>query len=177
MRVYIPEHYSSGVYEISEISLWDTANNNKFYHVNYGELVDENNLIEITTPNPDNTGAVLDVNDITVTAQPSIPEQPNGETFVTITMKVSDDISGIKIGYIRFLDPQGIQHGYWIYFPYRSDYYFEGDPTEIKSYTFTSTLPKGSAPGTWGIYEISLTDQALNKSVYNFAEIIHFTVE
>ena len=176
MRVYIPEHYSSGIYEISEISLWDTANNYNFYHVNYGTLVDENNLIEIITPTPDDEGAYLDVNDISISAVPSIPEQPNGETYVTVTVKVKDNFSGIKIGYIRFVDPQGIQHGYWMYFPYRSEYYFDGDPTELAAYTLTFTLPKGSAPGTWGIYEISLTDCALNVSVYNFAEIIHFEV-
>ena len=176
MRVYIPEHYSSGTYEISEISLWDIAGNNNFYHVNYGTLVDEANTIEIVTPSPDDTGAVLDVNDITISAVPSVPEQPNGETFVTLTVKVNDDISGIKIGYLKFLDPQGNIHGYWLYFPNSHDYYFDGDPTEVVEYTFTVTLPKGSAPGTWGVYEISLTDCALNTAVYNFTEIVHFEV-
>ena len=179
VKIYIPEHYSSGLYEISQISLWDVANNSRFYHVNYGTLVDETNTIEIVTPNPDDNGAMLDVNNIEISAVPSIPEQPNGETFVTLTLKVNDDISGVKIGYVKFLDPQGIIHGYWLYFPdsLKSDqYYFNGDSTEVQSYTFNITLPKGSAPGIWGIYEISLTDYALNKEVYNFTEILHFEV-
>ena len=177
VRVYIPEHYSSGLYEISEIALWDIAGNTRFYHVDYGTLVDEANTIEIVTPNPDDTGAVLDVNDIGISAVPSVPEQPNGETFVTLTLKINDDIAGVKIGYVKFLDPQGIIHGYWLYFPNWSDDYFTGDPTEVQTYTFNITLPKGSAPGIWGIYEISLTDHALNKEVYNFTEIIHFEVD
>lgn len=176
MRVFIPEHYSSGVYEISEISLTDIAKNNNFYHVNYGTLVDENNLIEINTTNPDDIGPTLNLNDISVSAVPSIPEQPNGETFVTINIKVKDNISGVKIGYLRLVDPQGIQHGYWLYFPNYSGDYFDGDPTEEKLYSFTVTLPKGSVPGTWGVYEISITDYALNSSVYNFVEIVHFEV-
>ena len=75
------------------------------------------------------------------------------------------------------LDPQGVQHGYWLYFPNYGGYYFEnGDPAEVKTYSFTVTLPKGSAPGIWGVYEISLTDYALNIGVYNFTEIVHFEV-
>lgn len=177
MRVYIPEHYSSGIYEISEISLHDVAGNNSFYHIDYGTLVDENNKIEIITTNPDERGPELDVNHMAISAVPSIPEQPNGETYVTLTLNVSDDISGVKIGYLRLLDPQGVQHGYWLYFPNYGGYYFEnGDPAEVKTYSFTVTLPKGSAPGIWGVYEISLTDYALNIGVYNFTEIVHFEV-
>ena len=177
MRIFIPEHYSCGIYEISEISLTDLAGNNNFYHIDYGTLVEENNKIEIITTNPDDKVPVLDINDIQLSAVPSIPEQPNGETYVTITLKVNDDISGIKIGYLRLVDPQGVQHGYWLYFPNYSGYYFEGsDPTEVREYTFTVTLPKGSVPGMWGVYEISLTDYALNVGVYDFTEIVHFEV-
>lgn len=179
MKIFIPEHYCSGTYEISEISLTDIARNNSFYHIDYGTLVDENNTIEIINSNPDVTGPVLDENDIKVSAVPSNPTAPNGETFVTLKLKMKDDISGVKIGYIKFIDPQGLIHGYWLYFPdslIGDQYYFNGDPTEEKEYTFNITLPKGSAPGTWGIYEISITDYALNSSVYNFTEIIHFEI-
>lgn len=177
MRIYITEYYSSGIYEVSEILLSDLAGNDADYHVDYGTLVDENNLIEIITPYPDNNGPELDENNISISAVPSVPEQPNGETFVTLTIKVRDDISGVKIGYLRLLDPLGVQHGYWLYFDnFSGDYFENGDPTEEKTYTFTVTLPKGSAPGTWGVYEISLTDFALNVSVYNFVEIVHFDV-
>ena len=175
-RITIPEHYSTGTYEIAEISLWDFANNYYFEHVNYGGLQGENNQIEITTLNPDNEGPTMDENNISVEAVPSIPEAPNGETFVTLKLRVKDNISGFKIGYVRILDPQGLKHGYWLYPPVYSGYYFDGDPTVEAEYTFKLTLPEGSAPGTWSIYEISLNDFALNTTVYDFTEIIHFDV-
>ncbi len=176
LHLYIPEHYSSGTYEISEIVLWDIAENTDFWHVDYGTLVDEKNTIEIITPNPDNQGPTLDVNNIGLVAVPSHPESPNGETFVTLKLRVKDDISGAQIGQIRFVDPQGISHHYWLYFPRYNVNYFEGDPTVEQEYTFQITLPEGSAPGKWGIYEIALTDCALSTSVYNFTEIVHFEV-
>ena len=175
-RITIPEHYSTGTYEIAEISLWDFANNNYFEHVDFGGLQGENNQIEITTLNPDNEGPTMDENNISVEAVPSIPEAPNGETFVTLKLRVKDNISGFKIGYVRILDPQGLKHGYWLYPPVYSGYYFDGDPTVEAEYTFKLTLPEGSAPGTWSIYEISLNDFALNTTVYDFTEIIHFDV-
>ena len=51
-----------------------------------------------------------------------------------------------------------------------------GNPTVEVEYTFKITLPEGSAPGIWSIYEISLNDFALNTTVYDFTEIIHFDV-
>lgn len=176
MRVYIPEHYSTGLYEISEISFTDKAGNYSFYHVNYGTLVDEHNTIMIQTTTPDDVGPTLDINNIGVSAVPTNPTAPNGETVVTVTMRIKDNLSGVNKGYIRFIDPQGVSHGYWLYFPYFYDYYFDGDPTVEQEYTFQFTLPKGSAPGIWGIYEIELCDCALSSTVYNFAEIVHFDI-
>ncbi len=176
LYLYIPEHYSSGTYEISEISLTDIAENNQFWHVAYGSLVDENNLIEIITPNPDDEGPTMDVNNIGLSAVPSNPTSPNGETFVTLKLRIKDNISGLSIGYVLFVDPQGVQHRYWLYPPKWNVNYFDGDPTAEQEYTFLITLPKGSAPGKWGIYEISLTDCALSTTVYNFVEIIHFEI-
>ena len=128
--------------------------------------------------NPDYVGPTLDINNIKISVVPSNPEAPNGETFVTLKLRIQDNVSGLKIGYLRLLDPEGKQHGYWLYPPKygNGSFYFDGDPTIEQEYIFKVTLPKGSAPGTWGIYEISLTDFALNSIVYDFTETIHFEI-
>jgi hypothetical protein len=163
--------------------LWQTdfAGNTVFFNSTSYEktLAGETYQIAITTTHPDNVGPSLNLNAISVTAIPLNQMAPDGETTVTLKLKIKDDISGVKIGYVRFVDPQGIQHGYWLYFPNTlmgSIRYFEGDPTLEAEYTFSLTLPKGSAPGIWGVYEISLTDYSLSRSVYSFSEITHFTV-
>lgn len=179
VEITIPEFFATGTYAVEEVIVTDLAQNKMMEAATYGGLAGENRTIQITTTNPDTEGPTMDINDIHVSAVPSIPEAPNGETFVTVTMKIKDNISGFKIGGIRLLNPLGVQYFKWIYpTPYWDTTYFQlGNPTEWREYSFTITLPKGSAPGTWGIYEISLTDFAMNQSVYNFAEIIHFEVD
>lgn len=174
--IVIPEHYSTGNYEITEVDLKDFGQNYYYEHVDYGGLQGQDNRIYIKTANPDNKGPELNLNDIKLSAVPSNPDAPNGETYVTLKLKIKDDISGLDIGYVKFLDPQGKLHGYWLYPPRYNVIYFEGDPTIETEYTFKMTLPEGSAPGVWGVYEIALTDCALNSSVYDFTEIIHFEI-
>ena len=173
--VYIPEFYSSGIYEIREIVLEDRAGNNHWTTLYEGE---DGSSIRITTPRPDNKGPDLNLNDISVSAVPANPAHPDGETIVTLKIKVKDDISGFCIGYVNFMDPLGHLYGNWIYpewYGNQSDF-GGGDPTVEREYTFTITLPKGSMPGTWGVSEITLTDFAMNNSVYNFTEIVHFKI-
>ena len=79
------------------------------------------------------------------------------------------------IGYLKLVDPRGTIHGDWIYFGWIGGSYY--GPKEMKNFKIHRTLPVGSAPGTWGIYEISLTDFASNTRVYNFVEYEHFEVD
>ena len=39
------------------------------------------------------------------------------------------------------------------------------------------TLPKGSAPGTWGLKEMNINDKGGNTKNYNFTEVLHFALE
>ena len=179
-EIIIPSFYSTGTYEIQMISIDDIATNNSRYNINYDEFKDENRSIYIETPNPDNEKPVLDVNNIKVEARPSNPTTPNGETFVNITITISDNLSGVRIGYLKLIDPQGLLHSDWIYFEgvnHGGTYSPFEDNTIPRTFTIKRTLPAGSAPGIWGIYEISLTDFAENSVVYNFAEIVHFEVK
>ena len=179
-EIIIPSFYSTGTYEIQMISIDDIATNNSRYNINYDEFKDENRSIYIETPNPDNEKPVLDVNNIKVEARPSNPTTPNGETFVNITITISDNLSGVRIGYLKLIDPQGLLHEDWIYFEginHTGTYSPFEDNTTPRTFTIKRTLPAGSAPGIWGIYEISLTDFAENSVVYNFAEIVHFEVK
>ena len=38
-------------------------------------------------------------------------------------------------------------------------------------------LPVGSAPGRWGITELTLIDRAQNFKTYDFTEIVRFDVD
>ena len=76
----------------------------------------------------------------------------------------------------RLLDPQGISHFRYFYPPSYGLRYFAGDPTAWAEYEMTVILPPGSAPGTWGLEEITAYDKAGNRLDLNFAELLEFDV-
>ena len=74
-------------------------------------------------------------------------------------------------------DPQGLSTPDYHYPPRRDDIYPSEEDFEWTEYTATVILPPGSAPGTWGITELTLRDRALNFKTYNFTEIVSFQVD
>ena len=119
---------------------------------------------------------MLDLNQITVKAVPTNPEEPNGETEVDIIFRVKDNISGYSKTDIYLRDPHGVTH----FFRHRhefDDIYFSGDPTVYETYHKTIILPVGSVPGTWGIAEMTVLDKAQNKLLADFTEIVRFEVD
>ena len=180
-----PLSIQCSVYRMNYISMIDEALNRQgvyFTHPGHGlrpenSVVDETpQQIELVTDNPDLEPPELDVNGIRISAEPTYPEAPNGETLVTITFRVRDNISGYEITSMRLRDPQGISHQGYHYHAGRSRLFPEGDPTDWTTHTRTVLLPPGSAPGTWGLVEMTIRDRAGNFQRYNFTEIIHFDV-
>ncbi len=182
----MPDYMPSGRYELNRICMRDVAYNgiNVFFtHEpdhnpldNYRHLDETPKSIVIKTENPDLLSPILDLNRITIKAEPTIPEAPNGETIVDITFFVKDNISGYDIGGMYLRDPHGTMHHFWHYPPGRGAMYFTGDSTVYKQYHQQIILPVGSIPGTWGLAEMTLIDKAKNFSKYDFTEIVRFEV-
>ena len=97
--------------------------------------------------------------------------------MVTVLFRVRDNISGFTRASLYLRDPQGIDHHYGVDDPNSYDLFPSGDPSEWTTYTKTIILPPGSAPGTWGLASMTVTDRAQNFRRYDFTEIIHFDVE
>ena len=182
----VPDYFPSGVWKLNLIAMVDIALNSRgvyFTHPGHGlredqRVIDEEPAsITIQTTNPDTQRPTLDLNNITIEAEPTNKETPNGETRVYITFKVKDNISGYRSTDMYLRDPQGVEH---FFRHYRHDFYkvyFQGDPTIYKTYDYTITLPVGSVPGTWGLAEMTVWDKAQNKTLADFTEIVRFEVE
>ncbi len=130
--------------------------------------------IYIKTPNPDYTHPEVDLNRISVYAEPTHPEAPDGETKVTVNFYARDNFSGLGDVLYHFISPQGDMPGGWFY--HRNFYttFFEGDPTVWEHYTITHILPQGSAPGRWGLARLTVNDKAANAYTYDFVETLIF---
>ena len=113
---------------------------------------------------------------ILISAQPTNPTHPNGETLVDLKYQARDDKSGLGLVSYVLRDPQGGQH---MRYHYHSNFYtpyFVGEPTAWADYEVTVVLPVGSPPGVWGLESLSLRDKANNVHNYNFVEIVQFQV-
>ena len=189
LEYLMPSYMPSGTYRLNYIKMFDEAGNESRNYfatpagVDTGDFNDGDKIDELAkevyleTINPDTTPPELDLNSLSITATPTNPDSPNGETIVEFTFKVKDDISGYKLGYYTFRDPQGLTSAYYHYPERRSEIFPSAEDLDWFEYTSTVTLPAGSAPGTWGVVELTLRDRALNFKTYNFTEIISFQTE
>ena len=182
----MPHYMPSSVYTMNYIDMVDLALNRSgtyFRHPRHGlrpedTVVDEaGQQIELVTNNPDTDAPEVDLNAIEISAEPTNPDAPNGETVVTVIFRVRDNISGFTRASLYLRDPQGIDHHYGVDDPNTYDLFPSGDPSQWTTYTKTIILPPGSAPGTWGLASMTVTDRAQNFRRYDFTEIIHFDVE
>lgn len=173
---YLTEYMQSGNYYVSFISMKDEAENDGIQRFSHSPKDEDPKYIEIVSSNPDSTLPSLDLNKITVKAEPLNADKPDGETQVEITYYAKDDKAGLGTVSYRLLDPQGKSRFGYSYHENTYTLFFKGEPTEWKKYTINAILPKGSAPGTWGLQQLTLKDKAGNKNDVNFEEIIHFNV-
>ena len=171
-----PNYMPGGVYSLNYITMRDIALNYSAYYFTDPEMDEAPQTIEIHTTNPDFDPPELDLNNITIEATPTKPEEPNGETIVDITFFVRDNISGYTLGSMRLRDPNGVTHHFYHYPEGRSALYFPGDPTIYREYNKTIVLPVGSIPGIWGLAEMELKDKAGNTFKADFTEIVRFGV-
>jgi hypothetical protein len=136
-----------------------------------------------------------------VEAWPTNPIQPNGETVVRIHYYAYEDqpienASGLHRTVMTLRDPQGKEFsfshdnlfGVEGYSPKSHLRYFECpdaalainpdcDATTPVKYIFEYILPQGSAPGTWGLVNMSLEDKAWNQRSFIFTEELRFDVD
>ncbi|MDG2060824.1 MAG: cadherin repeat domain-containing protein, partial [SAR86 cluster bacterium] len=191
LEYWMPNYMPSGIYRLNYTRMLDQAGNETRTYLtapeeSRGSLVSKENngsadeaapQIYLETTNPDTSPPQLDLNIISISAESTNPSSPNGETEVKFTFRIKDDISGYKLGYFTFRDPQGLTKGYYHYPPRRSDLYPNNIDLDWYEYTATVMLPAGSAPGTWGVTEFTLRDRALNFKTYDFTETITFITE
>ena len=170
----ITEFYPTEDYYVGYISLADSAGNYSSIYFSDSSDQEKKKSIHIVTSNPDIEAPIIDLDRISIYAEPTHPDAPDGETKVTINYYAKDDKAGYDIGYYSLLDPQGIEHQEWHYIPGYHDLFFAGDPAVWRRYTIRCVLPQGSTPGIWGLASLTLCDKALNERTYNFVETLIF---
>ena len=185
MTLAIPDFFPSGTYSLNQITMRDVALNWRtvLFTEPEGALRPEDELadeapqtMEVQTTIPDITPPELDLNRITIQAEPTRPEDPNGETQVDITFRVRDNISGYHRSALSLRDPNGVEHYFAHYTENLHRIYFQGDPRVWETHEKTIILPVGSIPGIWGLAQMTVEDKAQNILRSDFTETIRFEV-
>ena len=170
------QYMPTGDYYVSHISLRDKALNYDYFYFSNSPQDEPIQTFTINSEDPDTEAPEIDLNRMSISATPTQPDNPNGETQVAITYYAKDNKSGLgKVSY-RLLDPQGISHFEYHYHENYYTEYFVGDPTVWKKYTINIMLPVGSAPGIWGLSMMDIQDKARNVRKYDFTETLIFDV-
>ena len=185
VQLVTTEYYRSGKYSVAHVTMQDRALNRGSEQFAKGNSKLEASP-EVSLP----TGANVDTNApelniskcsdpddgrcISVVATPTNPDQPNGETKVTITYWAKDDKSGLGTVSYKLRDPQGVEHFNYAYHNNTHTLFFNGDPAAWKKYIITETLPVGSAPGKWGVASMTLLDKAGNRLFQDFTKTVIF---
>ena len=170
----ITEYYPTTDYYASSFWVFDKAGNETYIQFSDNKNDEPIKYIHITTADPDTIAPEIDLNRISVYAEPVNKASPDGETKVTINFYCRDNKSGCEYASYVLRDPQGIDHYQSHSIPGGGNLYFNGDPTAWTKFTINVVLPKGSAPGIWGLAEISPNDKVGNSRTYNFVETLIF---
>tara|TARA_B110000014_G_scaffold60236_1_gene40724 strand:+ start:43 stop:4383 length:4341 start_codon:yes stop_codon:yes gene_type:complete len=192
----IPDYFPSDYYSITYIDGEDIARNIGKVYINTdtaafndnpskGLYKDLRDSIYIENQYPDYLAPLLDINKITIDAEPVNPVAPDGETKVEIRVLVKDTSNyfgkeaSIASIYYYLRDPQGVDHEFRHY-PGGIDRYYDQTADsaayEWKYMTLNARLPKGSAPGKWGLSEVRIMDRAGNENKYSFVEFVRFDI-
>ena len=176
IELLITPYRASANYSASRIRMLDVAQNERSLYFGSGADMQPavwvrvtNNAAEVDDEPPE-----LDLNNISVSAEPTNPNAPNGETRVTISYWARDDKSGLGLVWYRLLDPQGGSHFEYHYHENFYTTFFAGNASAWSFYVISVVLPPGSAPGTWGLESLELTDKVDNNQGYSFVENVHF---
>lgn len=168
----ITEFAPSCDYYISHLFARDIAQNETFY--NY--YPENRPTFHVTTPNPDYMAPEVDLNRMSIYAEPVNKETPDGETIVTLNFFTRDDKSGVLQSNYTLRDPQGIDHFVWYneYADWGDNPPDTSDPTIWQRRKATVILPRGSAPGIWGVAFMEIQDKVGNVRKYDFVETLIF---
>ena len=174
---FVTEYFPSGRYSVAYLNMKDAALNIGTQYFSRSSHHERPVVVKIRTSNPDTRKPTLDLNRISVSARPINPKNPDGQTEVTITYYAKDDKSGVGPVSYWLQDPVGKTYHAYHYHKNTHSLYFMGNPQEYKEYVIRHMLPKGSAPGTWGLREITLGDKGGNSISHSFARVLHFSVD
>lgn len=99
---------------------------------------------------------------------PATIDTSTASESVTLTLRITDDISGFEFGNFLFFSPSGQQVNSG---GYNQPHRISGDALD-GIYQVTTTFPQFSEVGTWRLFQVFLRDAVGNSAVINESDLI-----
>lgn len=150
----MPQYSEPGTWVVSNISLQDNVTNQMYYSQSQLTVNGFPTTFEIISNPADTTAPVL----VDLDFSPVVINTINGSGTLTVTLDVTDDLSGLSNGRIYFYSPSGNQYnnGY-----FSNTAYYKVDGYDNR-YRFTMTFPRYSEYGQWVVRQVYLADNTAN---------------
>jgi hypothetical protein len=153
--VVVPALSAKGTFAIDRLIVADNAGNQLF--------LDRNDLVSRGLPSSfeqigDGDSALPEIRSLTFDS--AAVDTSAGAKTITLTARLTDDFSGVKVAYFQFFNVAGqVQVAPFYPSNLRSGTALDG------IYVGTLNVPRYSAPGTWYVDTVSVYDQAGNVRV------------
>lgn len=162
VAVIFPQYSEAGTWRISLVGLTDVAGNTRYL-----------NTSDLTTAGFPTDLTVTSISDLSPPVLASFDFNPRAidtsfsSQTVTVTLRVTDNLSGFLTGSVRFESPLGQQAVAYSFHPSNR---ISGDGRD-GIYQIQMVFPRASEAGTWRVTSVSLTDNTGNTKYYSQAEI------
>ena len=161
-KVTLPQFSESGIWKLRHVFVHDKVGNLRHYQFSEIGLLGFRNSFEVLATQEDVTPPEL----VELTLGRSRVDVSSGPATITVSARVSDDLSGAARMQIDIVSPSGEQ---------QTSIYPVGEKVTGSSaewvYTGKVTLPQFSESGTWKLRHVFVHDEVGNLHHYQFSEL------
>jgi len=161
-KITLPQYSEPGTWRLSSVELRDNAGNWKYISGVELEALGIPTEFEVESVGDTTTPAIASFD-----FHPKAVDTSTSPQEITVTARLTDDLSGFSQGYFRFQSPSKIQDiGAWF-----SSYERTSGNELDGTYERKITLPRYSEPGTWILSSVELRDNVGNWKYISGVEV------
>lgn len=154
-----PKHCEAGAWKVTDVGMRDSIGNRRF--LRQSDLTAAGYASEVqVTSNQDVTAPMMTAFSFT----PHSINTASSAQAVTVTMSVTDDLSGVDLTYANFHSPSGKQ-------VVRAALQRVTGTAQSGTYSGTATFPAAGEAGDWKVDDVGLRDSIGNRRFYKATDL------
>ena len=162
-QITMPRYSEPGTWQVNFLSLKDSANNFTYLSAAQLQSMGLPSTITVTSSPSDTTPPQVS----SLSFGPNFIDTTMGAQSVTVTLGLTDNLSGLQYGWVYFTSPSGNQTQY----AYFSSYNRIAGTALNGTYQYTFNMPQYSEAGTWRVSYVYAYDNDNNSVFLSTAQL------